>query len=262
MGENSKWYKLIYKQIQPIHIGIGSYGVINETRIFIPGWTMWGALTKAYNLNNGKELSENHDIFENISCFYPCFDENGNDILFPEIKEGKLYLGNYSEDEFRAKFVDTFVSTSIDIFTNTALQESLHEINVILPGAKNDFLEIEKEKQIYWVGVIKLDKKFVPNIPKTIYIGGDVRYGFGKMEFIEKKELSNNEKKNWKFEKNYYPYSSDKNLTINGKLEFLIDIVKPWNYKQLQVEYKGFYYIPGSKIKISNTPKIKKGIII
>ncbi len=54
MSSEKKWYKLVFKQIQPIHIGMGSYGVINETRIFIPGWTMWGALTKAYNLKMGK----------------------------------------------------------------------------------------------------------------------------------------------------------------------------------------------------------------
>lgn len=46
---SEQWYKLIFQQIQTMHIEIGSYGVVNETRFFIPGYTMWGALTKAYN---------------------------------------------------------------------------------------------------------------------------------------------------------------------------------------------------------------------
>jgi len=109
MSDNKKWYKLVFKQIQPIHIGVGSYGVVNETRIFIPGWTMWGALTKAYNLQNNQSLSENQELFENISCFYPCFNKDGKDVLFPNFENGEFCLGKYSEDEFRAKLVDSFV---------------------------------------------------------------------------------------------------------------------------------------------------------
>ena len=114
---DKQWYKLIFKQVQSIHIGAGNYGVVNETRVFIPGWTMWGALTKAYGIahgwkNNDWGSESNQKIFENISCFYPAF-KNGDDfeILFPQFKNGEFYLGDYSEDEFRAKFVDTFVST-------------------------------------------------------------------------------------------------------------------------------------------------------
>lgn len=70
MDNNKEWHKLVFKQVQPIHIGTGSYGVMNETRIFIPGWTMWGSLTKAYNLEMGSDLSENQDLFENISEKY------------------------------------------------------------------------------------------------------------------------------------------------------------------------------------------------
>ena len=155
MMSGKKWYKLIFRQVQPIHIGSGSYGVINETRIFIPGWTMWGALTKAHNLENEKDLSDNQELFKNISCFYPAFkNSNDFDILFPKFEDGEFCLGEYTEDKFRAKFVDTFMSTAIDSFSNTALDDSLHELNVILPGAKADFVEDDKEKQLYWVGVV------------------------------------------------------------------------------------------------------------
>ncbi|HEC92938.1 MAG TPA: hypothetical protein ENI51_08120, partial [Candidatus Atribacteria bacterium] len=173
MGGDKKWFRLVFKQTQPIHIGVGSYGVVNETRIFIPGWTMWGALTKAYNLKNCFDLFENQSLFENISCFYPCFDEKGENVLFPEFTDGKFCLGDYPEDKFRAKFVGTFVSTAINIETNTALDESLHELNIILPGVKADYYENEREKQLYWVGIIKLQDNIKELIPKEIYIGGD-----------------------------------------------------------------------------------------
>ena len=253
-----KWYKLAFKQIQPIHIGAGSYGVVNETRIFIPGWTMWGALTKAYNLQKGNKLSENQDLFKNISCFYPCFNEDGENILFPKFKDGEFCLGDYSEDEFRAKFVDTFISTAINPLANTALDESLHELNIILPAAKADFCEKEEEKQLFWVGIIGLSEKIEDKLPKEIYIGGDARYGLGKLILIKKsKGLSENEY-SWKQKGGYIPATRENFNTSSDKskkIELLVEIMEPWNQAELKVKLRndnGFYYLPGSEINIKN----------
>ncbi len=259
MRSNKKWHKLVFRQIQPIHIGKGSYGVVNETRIFIPGWTMWGALTKAYNLKNGGDLSKNQNLFENISCFYPSFDDNGKDenILFPKFDKGEFYLGNYSEDKFRAKFVDTFISTAINPGTNTASDESLHELNIILPKVKRDYRKNEKEEQIYWVGVIELEDN--REIPDEIYIGGDVRYGFGKLMLINSKsELTEDEIKNWKQKGGYIPVGTHDN---NAKIELLVEIEKSWEKAELRVKprNKRFYYILGSKVKASENLKLYKG---
>jgi hypothetical protein len=273
MSNNKKWYKLVFKQIQPIHVGAGSYGVINETRIFIPGWTMWGALTKAYNLKNGEALSKNHDVFENISCFYPCFNEDGNDVLFPKFEKGKFYLGNYSEDKFRAKFVDTFVSTAIDSRTNTAIDESLHELNIILPGVKADYLEDEKEIQLYWVGIVQLEESNKDSLPDEICIGGDARYGLGKMKLVKKDDIGESLPDDWKIKDgvltNYFPVEAYCNTPQDSKIELLVEIVNSWQKADLQVklreedEEKGFFYVPGSKFNntdSSSIKSIKKGV--
>lgn len=256
---NKKWYKLIFKQIQPIHIGTGSYGVISETRIFIPGWTMWGALTKAYNSYNGNNLSENQQLFENISCFYPAFKNGDNfEILFPEFKNGEFYLGEYSEDEFRAKFVDTFMSTAINPLSNSALDESLHELNVILPGAKADYFEDKKEKQIYWVGIVEIDDK--NKIPKEIYIGGDVKYGLGKLILIkEAEELIGESDEIEKFKKANYTEVSDETQQ-SVLVELLVDAVG-YEGKDLKIKKNGFYYMPGHNLEI-NEFKLEKGKLI
>jgi len=266
---NKKWYKHVFKQIQPIHIGAGSYGVINETRIFISGWTMWGALTKAYNLKKGVSLSENQKLFEHISCFYPCFDEEGRNVLFPKFENGEFVLGNYSEDNFRAKFVDTFISTAIDSKTNTALDESLHEINVILPGAKVDLYEGNvKEKQLYWVGVVQLKDKQENDLPSEIYVGGEVKYGLGKMECINKNYSMEILSGEWKAQdrilKNYLPVKR-KESYFSGKVELLVEIDNAWERERLQVKLRdgnGFFYLPGTKVnKLSDWDNgIKKGI--
>lgn len=273
---SKKWYKLLFKQVQPIHIGAGSYGVINETRIFIPGWTMWGALTKAYNLRNGVNLSANQNLFENlfenISCFYPCFNEDGSGVLFPKFEKGKFYLDNYSEDKFRAKFVDTFVSTAIDSRTNTAIDESLHELNIILPGAKADYYEDEKERQLYWAGIVQLEESQQSSLPDEIYIGGDARYGLGKMKLVKKDDIGESLPDDWKIKDgvliNYFPVGAYCNTPLQSKIELLVEIERSWEKAELQVkpreenENKGFFYVPGTKISEANPTSIKKGVLI
>ena len=260
--DNKQWHKLVFKQIQPIHIGAGSYGVINETRIFIPGWTMWGALTKAYNLQNGGDLSANQDLFENISCLYPCFDKKGENVLFPHFEKGEFYLDNYSERAFRAKFVDTFTSTAIIPGSRMAKDESLHEIDVILPGAKKDFIEDEKEKQTYWVGIISFeDDKFPDDFLKQgleIFIGGDVRYGLGLIELVKIINIKENEDEFNKFKSANYLLVNEKN--IESKIELLVELQKPWGKNELQVKARGFYFLP--RYNNGNTDSnLKKGIL-
>jgi hypothetical protein len=266
-----KWYKLVFKQLQPIHIGAGNYGVINETRIFIPGWTMWGALTKTYNLQSKKDLSENQELFEDISCFYPSFDKEGNDVLFPNFKKGEFYLGEeYSEKKFRAKFVDTYVSTAIMPNSRMAKDESLHEIDVILLGAKTDFIEKEVEKQLYWVGILKIDEDTKNNFlieNLKITIGGDARYGLGKLKLLSSEDEA--DLNQWGISdkgeikiidksavKNYVPLKEIKQF--EGKTELLAEfdfrkaLPKATNPK--------LYIIPGSnKVVPERALNLKKG---
>ena len=271
-----KWYKLIFKQVQPIHIGSGSYGVIDETRVFIPGWTMWGALTKAYNLERGLDLSLNQNLFENISCFYPAFKkENNFEILFPEFQDGEFYLGDYPEDEFRAKFVDTFVSTAIKPLSNTALDESLHELNVILTCAKVDFIEYEKEKQLYWIGIIQIDdelkdffKEGLKQKGSKIFIGADVRYGYGEIELTKYTPLEEKDKDFWWINNDNIeiktnrpsPYfiEAKENLKIEGEVLLIPEIDFRENIPK--ITDARFFASVGSKVEnLQQNLKLKKG---
>ena len=199
--ENKKWYKLVFKQNQPIHIGKVNWGVINETEIFIPGWTMWGALTNAYLRESGfKNEEEVEKKFEVITNFFPSFD--GETILEPNYRDGEFHLGDFSESEFRLYFVDTTLKTSIEPILRKAKDEHLYEFDYILPAPKKEFEEIVRKKGfknvLYWVGLIALTEiegNFLKSRLK-IWVGGDRRYGFGELEVkevvsIEKEKLEN-----------------------------------------------------------------------
>jgi len=278
MEKKIKWYKLVFKQNQPIHIGSTKWGIVNKTEIFIPGWTMWGALTKAFNQYSKRKLSENQKLFETITCFYPSFDEKGHNILFPNYKNGLFYLENhseeYSEDEFRYEFTDTFVSTAIIPGLRSAKEESLHEIEVLLPESKKDSKKDSKKekKQLYWVGILGINEKllsdnsdnkdlnkdlfnFLEEGLKNIYIGGDVKYGFGELELIRPpnnnnnvlklKELGINDLKRWNIDNNGYLTLED-NKNIKQFLEF-----------SPEIKFEGELKLLAEFDFTKNTPEIK-----
>ena len=262
-----KWYKLIFKQNQPIHIGSESWGVINQTYIFIPGWTMWGALTKAYNIYNKNKLTDNQELFETITCFYPTLEEENFNPFYPEYRNGLLYLGKYSEEEFRSEFTDTLVSTSIVPESRSAKEESLHETEILLNRSKID------GKELYWTGLLGIDTNIASKIeaflkegPK-IFVGGDARYGLGGMELqhVDDK-VSEDEVKEWIIPetnagsnnsiRNFLEF--DNNLKFEGELTLLAE----FNFQKNPPEIKEakYFVTPGSKIlNLQSNYKLKKG---
>ncbi len=277
-----KWYKLVFKQLQPIHIGTRGYGVISETRLFIPGWTMWGALTNTYGILNkwsseDYKNEDNQKLFENITCFYPSFEPDGSKIMFPTFKYGEFYLREekekgeeLSETEFRYQFVHTCISTAIHLEYLSAKEASLHEMEVILPKGRNG-------KKLCWVGLIGIDEdiikeKRLDNFLKEglkIKIGGDVRYGLGKLQLVKMMEAKE-ELKTWgisidgKIESNNSPSKHylllNDYTTFKGKIELLVE----FNFQKEPPELSThkFYITPGSEVFLNKTTieiKLVKG---
>jgi hypothetical protein len=271
-----KWYKLLFKQNQPIHIGSLNWGVINQTLIFIPGWTMWGALTKAYNIHKKQSFSENQELFKTITCFYPTFDKNGNNILFPNYKNGVFSLGEFSEDKFRYTFTDTFVSTAILPESRGAKEKSLHEIEILLP--KNE----EEDRELYWIGLLGINHDDVSNVSNDflkegfkIYMGGDIRYGLGELELLFKNKVNNSDLKNWQITEDAMLNNSSLNEELKNFLEFSTDLKfqgefilhAEFSFLQNEPQVKEARYLitPGSKISNelnAKNYKLKKGKFI
>jgi len=277
------WYKLVLEQKQPIHIGFKKYGVLAETRIFIPGQTIWGALTKAYflslNENERKKYSSISDekiqkLFEQITCFYPYIDEGT--ILKPNFKNGEFHLGGLSEKEFRLLFVDSYTSTAILSETRTAKDESLHEIEFILPKPKKSLENTKlwkklveewgyKGENLKWIGLINIDEKLKDEINNLeLFIGGDSRYGFGLMKIMRDKIIEADDNFKDKFDiqndmddnlikgklKNYTNeillnyLEFDPEIKFKGRLELLTE----YDFYNKKMKDSKYYIIPGSEI--------------
>jgi len=298
-----KWYRLVFKQEQPIHIGALKWGVINETEIFIPGWTMWGALTsqflkykfaksQARETNKGGEKwllrLEDGDIerfkrfFECITNFYPALrrreEEDSSRLFkpfFPHYKEGVFHIGDYSEERFRFEFVDTFVSTAVEPLSRMAKDESLHEFEYIMPQSSGI--------QLYWLGLVGFEEEQLQEVESflkellEIYVGGDSRYGFGRLTLTGIKCLNDEDEEGksegrqksgelaeWGLDKNgcLCRDENDDNLVLRQFLEFSseikfegeIKLIADFDFTQNipRVKEAKYYINVGSKVKITD----------
>jgi len=225
MSNNGKWYKLVFKQKQPIHIGWSKWGVIKETAIFIPGQTMWGALVNAYILdkevNNKTEIDNIKKHFETITNFFPTSDKKGESFLKPKYKDGEFYLENFSENKFRFYFVDTILQTAVEPILRKAKDESLHELDYILPRPKHK--SVRFNSTLHWVGLIKIKEEYKDFLKESlkIYIGGDVRYGFGELELVDCSEADDNIKRKWQIENDKISIPENENTLYFIEIDLL-----------------------------------------
>jgi len=256
---SKQWRRLTFKSLQLLHIGMGGYGVFSPTRLFIPGYTMWGALIAALGRFLGKTESElNLDPFVEISNFYPVLNEK---ICFPEYKDGALFFGDMSEKEFRRDYTDTMLLTSIDPASQAARETSLHEIEVLLPARKGNAQNILK-----WSGIIFVDlEEVIPvdNLRLSTYlknglmlqVGGERTYGLGLLYLEEIKDLESEIFVDWNVAhitkneidlkgKSAHSVDISQIDIIKGKIETINQIMKKGNLHSAQF-FISHVYAPG-----------------
>ena len=291
-----KWYKLVFKQLAPIHIGNFRWGVVNQTEIFIPGQVIWGALVKRYmelkRITNTCKVEKTKKHFEVISNFFPSFD--GNNILEPHYRDGEFHLGDFSEREFRFLFTFADFRTSIEPIFRKAKDEHLYEFEYISPfpikenleslkkrGEKNGNLEIlerflREGKPLRWVGIIGIPKeeKDIEEFLKEglkIWVGGDIRYGFGELVLENITEISKETQlKEWNVTPegalDYSETKSIKNFISldylkeieQGEIKLLVKLSFDRNIPRVEKECSGFYAWVGSTVKINGCKPLLK----
>lgn len=280
MNNKSKellWYEIKLKQVNPLHIGIKNYGVLSETRLYIPGWTMWGALVNTYGKMEGETeeaFAKGKQLFEKITCFFPCISSD----IFPKFKKGNLYMGELSEKDFRMEYTDIFMSTAINPHSLSAKDKSLHETEIILPKSKD-----EKKENVFWKGLIGMEvedeeefNQFKKRL-KKVYVGGEITYGFGEMEIlsiVQIQEENNLQKWGLKrdgsiyLDKNIdvlrnYMCISDSALSISGKTELIVQY--DFSKSPCEITSKNYCFVPGSKVTLNNYSTffvLNKGVFI
>jgi len=184
------WKKLIFRQLEPLHIGALNFGVISVTRLFIPGWTMWGALVADWGYKHGAKqdiFEQAGQIFNVLTCFFPAI---GRELLLPKYKNGDLYFGPYKEIELRDRITDTFVSTAIDLATSAAKEKTLHETEYILTRDKVTHAPLS------WTGLLMIQEKDLEDYLRPgleLWVGGERRYGMGRIQLVKAETVNSDE---------------------------------------------------------------------
>lgn len=191
-----KVYKLVYQAKSPIHIGWHTLGYIKLTRYYITGKNIWAAMTAniTRSLYDYKDYGGIGDLLKEgilTSYFFPAVDLEYP--LLPRFTDKGLMYGGYTMPEFERLFIKSYGQTAVVPHSNTAEDETLHESEYISPC-----VEIGgKQCQVYFVGYIFISDKAHYNGKKVdlteiklaiyeIFVGGDRKYGWGRLNLDDK----------------------------------------------------------------------------
>ena len=204
------WQKLsvVFKLKSPLHIGYTPFkgSVVSPTRYYVLGKNFWGAITKRiteflknnsqsdssqkYNYKNiGREVMENFKF----SNFY-LYD--GKAVYTPSYTDDGLKYGSIPQTEFEHMFIGSRISTAINGKSQTAEDETLHEIEFINNKFRDEKGNIKDVKIAGYIWIrdsakicehpVQLDTNSITinnfNIIQELILGGESKYGFGHVE--------------------------------------------------------------------------------
>ncbi|MBE0448708.1 MAG: hypothetical protein IBX64_11545 [Actinobacteria bacterium] len=196
-------YKLTFQMQSPLHSGYIKVGNIQQTRLYVTGRMLWGALTsritRLINSTDYDQIGKSVQDYLRTSYFFPCLDREGNRPVLPEVQDHQPgYRVEYVH--FRASKVErwlitSYASTAINKNTFAAEEGSLHEVELIshrfLNNVNENGINISAGNPVYLTGVFFLSKDAPDNIKtrwkqavESFQVGGERSYGSGRLSLI------------------------------------------------------------------------------
>ena len=185
-------YKIVFRLLSPMHIGLRKMANINYTRYYVPAKTIWGALTNAIVKKNGignfQEVGE--ELKKSLRFTYFFFENHNGKLRLPKYEKDGMHFGDMTKADFEREFLDSYAATAIDPEHFSAEEESLHEIEIICPVSETS------GAPLFLVGYV-FEKKTSnlydwQNAIKSLQIGGERKYGFGKVKGEDVLQLTDN----------------------------------------------------------------------
>ncbi|HEY4034482.1 MAG TPA: hypothetical protein VGL94_11020 [Ktedonobacteraceae bacterium] len=168
-------YHVSLRMLSPMHIGWRKLGNLQQTRAYITGRTLWGALTaritREQGRNDYREIGRLVDEYLTFTYFYPSTKPN-TVTHWPWPNQW---------DEFAWTFLSSYASTALED-GHSAEAGSLHETEFIAPYARD-----EEQKPVFLVGYIFERGDCNPLLHgwrkalDRLQIGGERSYGWGRV---------------------------------------------------------------------------------
>ncbi|GAV24609.1 hypothetical protein ciss_05420 [Carboxydothermus islandicus] len=213
-------YEVSFLVGSPVHIGWKRIGNLWQTRPYIPANQILAALAV-----RGVELGigENAEGIENpyaarfqwlkkyfrATYFYPMLCEKdgqckqGKTVYLPALSkkglEWQAGTKQISREEFEYTFLNASAHTSIDYELRSAREGSLYQIEYICPRTRSPACQ-----KVYFTGYLfirddVIAKEDLARLLEVIYVGGERKYGWGKLINSEVYKVEKNRDNKFEF---------------------------------------------------------------
>ncbi|MCK4258958.1 MAG: hypothetical protein KAX49_08270 [Halanaerobiales bacterium] len=197
-------WKVIEIEIEALtklHFGGLKLGVVELTKRFIPGKTLWGALTATLTREMNEFCSsdsyeKNGKILMKYFRFTNCYIKEDESVLVPTYMDSGLQYIKCPSDKntekisdyiFDQKFIGSYTSTAIDSETMTAKERTLHEIEYIKPKTRFCGYLLFREEGYKCLNIEPERFERILNEKVGLQgLGGNRSRGFGKVKIKSK----------------------------------------------------------------------------
>lgn len=265
-------YRWVWQLEAPLHIGMPPAGILNRTRLYVPVRAIWGALTaeiarcRSCGSSDPNAIPGYHQIGQYLcehARFSNLFPAEKVDAEWrawlPEYRDGKGMVwiredGKCLDDRtFRTCLLDTRPGTAIAPDSDTAAEGTLRETECVQPFWRKPCYNTFDSVAMVGYVVCKDDSKELLKSIDKIFVGGDTRYGLGKMQRVEWLEAGPN------FFGNEVDLTSDEpqvetnrllaHACINDLVEGAFELLVGWNDQNLEKIGEKPLWVPGSRLK-------------
>jgi hypothetical protein len=201
----------VWRLEAPLFVGMPPAGALNRCRLYLPARAMHGAVTSELARLNGDEKSKfpdygkfGHEVAFNcrFTYLFPAEKRGGKFLAWlPKFEKGSSLqwcllddAASLSDRDFRRRLLDTRAGTAVAPESDSAAEDSLRETECINPWWRDSNCQGETNAMLLLGYVFLRENGFrrqLDNID-TLFVGGDTRYGLGKICRVEWEEISGN----------------------------------------------------------------------
>lgn len=264
-------HRWTWRVASPLFVGATPSGALNRCRVYVPARPLWGALTAelARREANGdpayRKVGDDLHDHVRLSYLYPA-ESGGADWVawLPQYcaGDGLCWVREGGDDSvadrrFRRRLLWTRPGTAIDPDSDSALEGSLRETECVQTRWRND--EDSPGGPVAMVGYvwIKQDTDLLDRVSTitTLFVGGDTRYGLGRLDLVSMVPDTRVFNANVKLDHDQPRVGTDRLLahahldrevTMSGDQE----AIGGWDMTGQQSErrIRGSIWVPGSKV--------------
>lgn len=197
-------FKVRYRMLSQIHLGHFPFGFIKQTRYYIAGTALWGAITaqltrSLFNKADYKRYDQvGNFVREHIRTSYGYIYHDSKP-LWPDVVDSNFTYSGFTESEFEVNYLSSYGRTAINPAEMSSESGALYEIETLskyhLANKNMDWQPIEWQFYIYFKRPLpdnfkEHSSEEILDKLKFLTVGGERNYGLGllKNTHIEKEE--------------------------------------------------------------------------